>query len=171
MKKQIKFKTAITCLLLLISSLAIGQHVQSKSYDAMLKTLLTHNVSEISAKEARKDSTAIFIDTREKREFEVSHIKNAIWSGYDDFDINRLKGISKNQKIILYCSVGYRSEKITEKLVKAGYTNVSNLVGGIFEWKNLGYPVVDTKGKETEQVHAYDKVWGVWLNKGEKVYK
>ncbi len=165
-----KFKLVNLLFLLLISNLAFGQYVQSKSYDAMLKTLLAHNVKEISAKEARIDSSAIFLDTREKREFEVSHIKNARWVGYEDFNMKRLKGILKNQKIVIYCSVGYRSEKITEKLQKAGYTNVSNLVGGVFEWKNSGYPVVNNTGKETEQVHAYDKVWGIWLNKGEKVY-
>jgi len=156
--------------LLFLSSLSFGQYVQSKSYDVMLKTLLSHDVKEISASEAYKDHEAIFIDTREKREFQVSHINNAIWSGYEDFNLARISKVPKNQRIVIYCSVGYRSEKITEKLLKAGYTNVSNLVGGIFEWKNLGYPVVDSNGKETEQVHAYDKVWGIWLNKGEKVY-
>jgi hypothetical protein len=44
-------------------------------------------------------------------------------------------------------------------------------VGGLFEWKNLGYPIVDNNGKEINQVHAYNKVWGIWLNKGDKVYK
>jgi len=165
-----KFRLVYLFLLLLISNLLFGQYVQSKSYEAMLGTLLAHNVKEISANEARKDSSAIFLDTREKREFDVSHIKKAIWGGYDDFNMNRLKGVAKNQKIIIYCSVGYRSEKITEKIQKAGYTNVANLVGGLFEWKNLGYPVVDNNGKETERIHAYDKVWGIWLNKGEKVY-
>jgi rhodanese-related sulfurtransferase len=166
-----KFKILYLFILLLISNLSFGQFVQNKSFNAMLKTLLAHNVKEISAKEAIKESSAVFLDSRERREFEVSHIKNAIWSGYDDFNMNRLKGISKNQKIILYCSIGYRSEKITNKLLKAGYTDVSNLVGGLFEWKNLGYPVVDSNGKETDQIHAYSKVWGVWLNKGDKVYR
>jgi rhodanese-related sulfurtransferase len=165
-----KLKILNFFLLLFISHAAVGQFVQSKSYDTMLKTLLSHNVKEISAKDAKKDSSAVFIDTREKKEYEVSHIKNAIWAGYDDFNMNRLNGIAKNQKIVIYCSVGYRSEKITEKLQKAGFTNVVNLVGGVFEWKNLDYPVVNSTGKETEQVHAYDKVWGIWLNKGEKVY-
>jgi 3-mercaptopyruvate sulfurtransferase SseA len=66
--------------------------------------------------------------------------------------------------------VGIRSETISEKLKKAGYTDVHNLYGGIFEWKNKDYPVVDSEGKETENVHAYSKVWGKWLNKGVKVY-
>ena len=165
-----KFKFFSLLFLLVASNFSYGQMLQSKSYDAMLKKLLSHNVKEISAKEALKDTSALFVDTRELKEFEVSHIKNAIWSGYDNFNIKTLKGIPKNQKIILYCSVGYRSEKITEKLLKAGYTNVSNLVGGIFEWKNLGYPVVDNKGNETDQVHAFDKNWSIWLNKGTKVY-
>lgn len=147
-----------------------AQFVQNKSYSAMLKALLSHNVKEMGAKEARKDTTAIFLDAREKKEFEVSHIKNAIWVGYDDFDFSRVKNIAKDKKIIVYCSVGYRSEKITEKLTKDGYTNVTNVVGGIFEWKNLGYSVVDNSGKETEKIHAYSKTWGIWLNKGEKVY-
>jgi rhodanese-related sulfurtransferase len=167
----LKLKILNLVFLLLLSNLSFGQFVQSKLFNAMLKTLLAHNVKEISAKEARKDSLAVFLDTREKREYEVSHIKNAVWSGYDDFNINRLKGIPKNQKIIIYCSIGYRSEKITNKLLKAGYTDVVNLVGGIFEWKNLGYPIVDNNGKEINQVHAYNKVWGIWLNKGDKVYK
>ncbi|MEL6718853.1 MAG: rhodanese-like domain-containing protein, partial [Bacteroidota bacterium] len=68
-----------------------------------------------------------------------------------------------------YCSVGYRSEKISEQLLEAGFKDVSNLYGGIFEWKNQDHEVVDEKGA-TEKVHAYDRVWGFWLKEGKKVY-
>jgi len=148
-----------------------AQLVQNKSFDLMLSTLLSHNVKEIGTKEASKDSTTVFLDSREKTEYTVSHLNKAVWVGYDDFDMSRVKHIPKSQKIIVYCSVGYRSEKITEKLDKAGYTNVSNMVGGIFEWKNQNNIVVNNAGIETEKVHAYSKTWGVWLHKGEKVYK
>ena len=47
----------------------------------------------------------------------------------------------------MYCSIGKRSEKVTQKLKKAGYNNVSNLYGGIFEWVNQGNEVVDTNNK------------------------
>jgi hypothetical protein len=33
-----------------------------------------------------------------------------------------------------------------------------------------GNEVVDEKGKATENIHAYSKTWGVWLNNGVKVY-
>jgi len=157
-------------LLVVFNTCCYAQLVQNKSFNAMLKTLLSHNVKEVGAKDESKDSTAVFLDSREKTEYNVSHLKNATWVGYDDFDMNRVKHIAKTQKIVVYCSVGYRSEKITEKLNKAGYTNVSNMVGGIFEWKNQNNTVVDNAGSETQKVHAYSKTWGIWLNKGEKVY-
>lgn len=161
--------------LLILSSLlkltvCHAQFVQNKSYSIMLKVLLTGNVKEISVKEGSNDSKVLFLDAREKTEFNVSHLRNAIWVGYNDFDMSRVKNIVKSQKIIVYCSVGYRSEKITEKLSRAGYTNVYNMVGGIFEWKNQNNTVVDNAGAETEKVHGYNKTWGIWLNKGEKVY-
>lgn len=163
-------KLITICVLFSISMALKGQMVQNKSYAIMLKSLLTHDVIEISAKDAKKDTGAIFLDAREKKEYNVSHIKNAIWVGYDDFDLSRVKSISKNKKIMVYCSVGYRSEKVAKKLNAGGYTNVSNIVGGIFEWKNLNYSVVDNNGNETEKVHTYNKTWGVWLNNGVKVY-
>ena len=51
------------------------------------------------------------------------------------------QGWSKSDTIVLYCSIGYRSEKIGEKLVEMGYGHVFNLYGGIFEWVNRDLPV------------------------------
>jgi rhodanese-related sulfurtransferase len=48
--------------------------------------------------------------------------------------------------------VGYRSEKVTEKLQKAGFTQVSNLYGGIFEWVNQGYPIVNQSGATSDVI-------------------
>ncbi|RYF52680.1 MAG: rhodanese-like domain-containing protein, partial [Cytophagaceae bacterium] len=36
---------------------------------------------------------------------------------------------------------------------------------------NQGNPVVDSTGKPTRRVHAYSRTWGIWLNRGEKVYE
>ena len=153
----------------ILSFSATGQ-VKSKAYNTLLSTLLSHTVTEISVTEASKvDSTVVFLDAREPEEYKVSQIKNARPVGYDHFDISAVKDISKDSQIIVYCSVGYRSEKIAEKLIANGYTNVSNLYGGIFEWKNQGHDVYDTTGI-TENTHAFNLVWGIWLDEGEKVY-
>jgi rhodanese-related sulfurtransferase len=154
----------------MFSFLLTRAQVQSTAYDLTLKTLLSHSVPEVSVSQVNGMSGVLFLDAREWNEYEVSHIKNASYVGYDHFEINKLNSIDKKNKIVVYCSVGYRSEKISEKLKKAGFTDVSNLYGGIFEWVNQGYPVVDGKEKVTENIHAYNKTWGVWLNKGMKVY-
>lgn len=144
-------------------------HVSSKSYDVMLSSLLSHTVNEVGVNDVDMGSN-IFIDARERKEYEVSHIQGAVWVGYDDFDLDRLGEIDRDAPLVVYCSVGYRSEKIAEALTQQGFTNVSNLYGGIFEWVNTGREVVDMQDDETSKVHAFSKSWGVWLTKGKKVY-
>ena len=93
--------------------------------------------------------------------------------GYDNFDIASVEKQypNKDDKIVVYCSLGIRSETVGEKLKKAGYTNVYNLYGGIFEWKNKDFSVIDSEEKETEKVHTFNKDWSKWLEKGEKIYE
>jgi len=57
-------------------------------------------------------------------------------------EVARLAGIEKQDPLAVYCSVGYRSERIAEKLPQQRYTNVVNVYGGVFEWVNTGRPVV-----------------------------
>lgn len=116
------------------------------------------------------DDEVIILDAREKEEFEVSHLENSMYVGYNDFDESTLKTIPKDKKIVVYCSIGIRSENIGKKLQKAGFTDIQNLYGGIFEWKNNDLPVLDSSGNETEKVHAFSRHWAKWLKKGEKIY-
>ncbi|NCT17111.1 MAG: rhodanese-like domain-containing protein [Flavobacteriaceae bacterium CG_4_8_14_3_um_filter_34_10] len=119
-----------------------------------------------------QNSSVLILDTREKEEYNVSKIKGAVFVGYNQFSIKQFSNFmtNKNQHIVVYCSLGIRSEKIGEKLKKAGYANVKNLYGGIFEWKNQGNPVLDAQENETDNVHAYSPTWSKWLTKGNKVY-
>jgi rhodanese-related sulfurtransferase len=145
--------------------------VESKTYALMLKGLLSHSVPELTALEAYEvKDKAIFLDAREEKEYQVSHIQHAVFVGYDKFDLKSVAHLPKDKKIVVYCSVGYRSEKISEQLLKDGFKDVANLYGGIFEWKNQGYEVVSNDNKPTEKVHAFDRTWGIWLKKAEKVY-
>lgn len=116
---------------------------------------------------------AILLDARETKEYNVSHLKNAICVGYDYFDIQKtVEKLPKDKstKIVVYCSLGIRSEIVAHKLIKEGYTNVYNLYGGILEWKNNNFKVIDTLGNETEKVHTFNKDWSKWLKKGKTVY-
>jgi len=142
-----------------------------------LKELLNkynkESVPYISVQELAMPKTeAIILDARELNEYKVSHINNALHVGYDNFNLNTvLEQIPDTSKtIVVYCSVGIRSENIAHKLKKAGYSNVLNLYGGIFEWKNNNFLVYDINGNKTEDIHVFSKAWSKWLKKGNKIY-
>ena len=140
-----------------------GQFTDAE-FDQMATKMASGKVTDITVTDLKSNQADyIILDTREKEEYEISHLEGAIWVGYDDFDINRLKEIPKEAKVLTYCSVGYRSERIGEKLQKAGYRDVYNLYGSIFSWINAGYPLVDGENKPTNKVHGYNHRWGKWV--------
>ena len=141
-------------------------------YDLVLNNLISETVPTITVDELKEieSDEILILDTREKQEFRISRIPNAVHVGHKNFDMNEIKSIKHDRTIVVYCSVGVRSEQIGEKLQDAGFTNVKNLYGGIFEWVNQGEDVVNKKGT-TQNIHPYSSFWGIWLNRGNKVYK
>jgi rhodanese-related sulfurtransferase len=115
-------------------------------------------------KEFESNKNIVLLDSREKDEFEVSHLPNAKWVGFKDYHFDVLKNISKDTEIVVYCSVGYRSGKTAEKLIKKGYTKVYNLYGGIFDWANNNKTLEKTNGDTTKEVHGYNQKWSEYLN-------
>jgi rhodanese-related sulfurtransferase len=105
----------------------------------------------------------IFIDTRSKEENDVSMIPGSFT--IEEFESREQEFLSKNTKIIAYCTVGYRSSQYVEKVRKRGI-DVSNLQGSILAWTHEGLPLV-TKDKTTGQEVPTNKVHvftgGRWL--------
>jgi rhodanese-related sulfurtransferase len=143
-----------------------------KTIPTVLKKLNKESVPYIYVTELKEKKNLVFIDAREQKEFDVSHISGAIPVGYNQFKPETVTQNIKDKEtaIVVYCSIGVRSERIAEKLLKLGYKNVFNLYGGIFEYKNTGGTVVDNKNQTTDSVHAYNKTWSSYLKKGIKVY-
>ena len=163
-------KFTLTILLAIFLNACSDSRVDSSAYSVILNTLLSHSAEEVSILQTDEKENVIYIDARSNLEFDVSHIKDAKFIGYDTLNFKTLESLQKDEEIIIYCSVGYRSEIVCHKLSELGFTNVSNLYGGLFEWINQSKPIVDGEGNITDRVHAFDKTWGIWLNKGEKVY-
>jgi len=158
----------IIILFLVVSSSTFGQN----KLDKLLNKFNKNKVPYISV-DTLVVAKAILLDARETTEYNVSHLKNAICVGYDYFDLQKtIEKLPKDKstKIVVYCSLGIRSEIVAHKLIKKGYTNVYNLYGGILEWKNNNFQVIDTLGNETEKVHTFNKDWSKWLKKGKTVY-
>lgn len=165
-------KKILTLFLIVVAMYA---NAQDTSFDKMLKEMYKYSVPLVKSSqlsEWMKEGDIYILDAREGKEFKISHIKGAIEVGYDKFDIEKIpSNISKEAKVVIYCSVGYRSERIGEKMMHAGYSNVFNLYGGIFDWTNHGNKVYNEDG-EVKEVHAYNKDWGKWVQNDniKKVY-
>lgn len=158
-------------ILLIIFFVAFNGFSQ-KTIGKTLDKFNNNSVEYITVDELFENKETILLDTRKHEEYEVSHLKNAFWVGHRNFELDSVLKIipNKEDEIVVYCSIGVRSENIGEKLQKAGYSNVKNLYGGIFQWKNEGHPVFDQEGQETENVHAFNKHWGKLLTNGQKIY-
>ena len=173
-RNDFKMKFNLTIILIFMSFFGVFQskaQVNSKAFDLLLRNMIKKTIPTISVAELKpKVNKVMLLDARETKEYEVSHLKNARNVGFENFDLKQVSDLPKDAEIVVYCSIGVRSEKIGEKLKAAGFTNVKNLYGSIFEWVNQGNTVYDSNGKPTLKVHTYSKSWGMWLNKGEKVY-
>jgi rhodanese-related sulfurtransferase len=110
------------------------------------------------------------LDTRTPAEYRVSHLQGAWFVDFDHFDATSVRDLPHDAPVVVYCSVGYRSERVGEQLKALGFRDVRNLYGGIFQWVNEGQPVYDSHGA-TERVHPYSALWGAWLKRGEKAYE
>lgn len=163
-------RKVVFILLFTIVQISFGQ---DNAFDKMIDSIVPGKIPYITTEKLQKNfDQFILLDAREITEYEVSHIKGAIPVGYYKFSIKKTtrKLENTNKTVVVYCSIGYRSEKIAEKLTKKGFT-VYNLYGGIFDWKNDGYKVFDLNNKTTEKVHCFSQEWGQWLQNGEKIYE
>lgn len=137
-----------------------------------LNSVYRHSVPAVTVDELQAliKQGAILLDTRENDEFEVSHIRHAHPVGYIWFDMREVYDIPKTDTLVVYCAVGNRSERIGEKLQKAGYRHVYMLFGGLYEWINQRNPIYNNQDIQTTEVHVYDKNWSRWLEAGSPVY-
>jgi rhodanese-related sulfurtransferase len=142
---------------------------QSLAYKTLLESLYDSKFPVVKPEQITDLTNYQILDTREKEEYNVSHLDGAIWVGYDTFSLKNVEGIDKNKPVLVYCTVGARSQEIGKKLQAAGFTQVYNLYGGIIHWSNETMPL-ESDNKPTQKVHTYSKSWGIWLKNGEKVY-
>ena len=127
------------------------------------------SVAEVSTREladwllAQERDKPLLLDSRGPDEYAVSHLTGAIPATSLEEAQQTLVNVVKDYPIVVYCSVGYRSAKLAEKLQAAGFVNVYNLEGSIFEWANSGRSVYRGHN-EVFVVHPYNGVWGRLLN-------
>ena len=137
-------------------------------FNKKVNKMLSYSVDVISVPELHEQlNDYTLLDTREFDEYTVSRIPGALHFGYDKPNWTLLDDLDKDAPIVVYCSIGYRSEKIGEQLIKKGFTQVRNLYGSIFEWANQRKPLENPRGQNVMIVHGYNKRWSKWINNEE----
>jgi rhodanese-related sulfurtransferase len=82
----------------------------------------------------------MLIDVREPTEWkEDGYIEGATRLFFDDL-AEKADALPKNRPIALTCSVGNRSSITCSILESKGFRSITNVLGGMTAWTNLGYP-------------------------------
>jgi rhodanese-related sulfurtransferase len=153
--------------LILLAVSVMGFTVRANKLNNVVDDMLKGSIPVIHTAELdsllSKNKELILLDAREKAEYELSHLPSAQWIGHDEFSIKSVADINKDKTIVVYCSIGVRSEQIAEKLKLNGFKTVLNLYGGIFAWANESRILLDKNQLPTQNVHGYNKKWAQLL--------
>ncbi|MDD4973247.1 MAG: rhodanese-like domain-containing protein [Bacteriovorax sp.] len=84
-----------------------------------------------------------FIDCRENQEWNEAHISGATLIPLSEFEANYESVLKdKNAQIVIQCRSGARSMKACMFLLSKGFTDITNVEGGIMSWMQEGFPVI-----------------------------
>ena len=108
----------------------------------------------------------LLFDGRNKYESDLGRFKGAICPPVDNFRdfpewIRENFSDAKDKRILSYCTGGIRCEKLSEFLIKEGFSSVAQLQGGIINYGKDS----STKGKNFDgQCYVFDQRIGVEVN-------
>jgi rhodanese-related sulfurtransferase len=87
------------------------------------------------------------IDVRTAAEYRAGHVAGAKLIPLDEFNADSLteieihSGVDYDEPVYLTCHAGQRAEQAAQRLIDAGYQNVSLLEGGTQAWQKAGLPM------------------------------
>lgn len=79
----------------------------------------------------------VLIDVRSAEEYASGHITGSRLLPLPTIS-TRYNEIPKETPVVITCRSGARSRSACEQLSKLGFTNLSNLQGGVMAWKRAG---------------------------------
>ena len=89
-----------------------------------------------------KSKRPVLLDVREREEYQISHLEDAVPALSREQALKALEGSSPDQPVVLYCSLGYRSSEMAESLAKKG-------LGTSTTWKARFSPGQTRAGRST----------------------
>jgi rhodanese-related sulfurtransferase len=116
---------------------------------ALLLPLLQQRGNKLSLLQATQlinQNKTIIIDVRDEAQFASGHIREARNIPAKDLAkrVGELEKL-KTRNVLVVCQTGTQSAKAASTLVKAGFTEVFGLAGGMAAWQAQSLPVVGGK--------------------------
>ncbi|MDH2915381.1 MAG: rhodanese-like domain-containing protein [Gallionella sp.] len=107
--------------------------------------LMGQDIAEVSVQQAHSMSQqgVLLLDVREESEYSALHAPKAKLIPLGEVG-SRLKEIEayKNKPVAVVCRSGRRSAKAVFLLKEAGFTQVSNVQGGMIAWEQAGLETI-----------------------------
>ncbi|MCA1666559.1 MAG: rhodanese-like domain-containing protein [Thermomicrobia bacterium] len=88
---------------------------------------------------------ALLVDVREMDEWRAGHVAGATHIPLGVV-ASRVAALPKDRDILVICRTGNRSALAQERLAAAGFTNVTNVTGGVTAWMEQGFPITTGEG-------------------------
>ena len=137
-----------------------AQNIKDYKYDLVKYTSLNGSKFQDALLDTKANN--IFLDAREKADFEKGHAAGA--KNVDSKKLDNLQSIlpeNKETPIYVYCYSGNRSSVVAQKLIDLGYKNVFNAIDGTKEF-NYKFEISDcckdpsdaVKGSEKHEGHC-----------------
>lgn len=84
-----------------------------------------------------------FIDCRENQEWQEARIAGSTLLPLSEIE-TKFESVlqDKNAPIFIHCKSGKRSMNACMFLLSKGYTNLTNVEGGIINWAEEGFPII-----------------------------
>jgi rhodanese-related sulfurtransferase len=99
------------------------------------------------------------LDVRTADEYKQDHMQHALqadWLNTDEFQ-KRIQYLDKTKPVYVYCASGVRSGKAAQWMRDNGFVSVTNLKGGMAQWKMADKPVEGTLTNQM-QVDVFNDV-------------
>jgi molybdopterin/thiamine biosynthesis adenylyltransferase/rhodanese-related sulfurtransferase len=116
-------------------------------------------IDEITAADAAAlDGGPLFLDVRERDEWEEGHIPGAVHVPRGHLESRIEQAVpDRGRQVVVYCSAGNRSVFAARTLDELGYTDVRSLQGGFTDWKRNGYPTKLPRALDADKRARYSR--------------
>jgi molybdopterin/thiamine biosynthesis adenylyltransferase/rhodanese-related sulfurtransferase len=100
----------------------------------------------------------VFVDVRERDEWEEGHIPGAVHVPRGNLESRIENAVpDRSSRVVVYCASGNRSAFASKTLEELGYEDAVSLAGGFVDWKRNGFPTQLPRGLGEEQRRRYSR--------------